>query len=427
MSKLIDAGMNVARLNFSHGSYEEHARMIHDIRRIAEEKGVVVALLQDLQGPKIRVGELPKSGVDLKAGEEVWFSTREVVLPEIRVQCPDFEQFVEVGMEMLLDDGNISVEISKVDKEGGRVAGIVRNGGVLTSHKGLAVRGANFTVPALTEKDLRDLEFGLSMGIDAVALSFVRGSADLENLCGAIATYNVMHGLSHVPQVVAKIERHEALMVMGEILAVTDVVMVARGDLGLDIPIEKLPIVQKELIAKCREVYVPVVVATQMMESMILHAMPTRAEVSDVANAVIDHADAVMLSGETANGSHPVEVVEVMSRVVREAEESVFDNTVLTDGLRERLGGAELFGGLVKAVAGGVRAVVITSATMEIVRRVAALRLEVDVYAVAGSHEEAAAYQSVWGIQPVMGGVSGLGGKVVYVDAVKREMKIEGA
>ncbi len=328
--RMVRQGMNVARLNFSHGSHEDHAKMIKMIREIADETDEPIAILQDLQGPKIRVGKLPEEGVILEAGQEVVFTTEEdAALPKIGLTYDNLHEDVGPGDRMLLDDGLLDVIVKEVI--GRDIACEVVTGGKLTSNKGLNLPTATLSIPAITEKDKKDLEFGISQGVDWVALSFVRNAKEVYDLKYMIKTLEKKYGTAkhhYGPHalIISKIEKHEAVRAIDEIVEATDGIMVARGDLGIEMPAEEVPLIQKKIIDKCLEQAKPVIVATQMLDSMIRNPRPTRAEVSDVANAVIDHTDAIMLSGESATGKYPVESVETMARIVMETEASAYDN-----------------------------------------------------------------------------------------------------
>lgn len=316
--RLIHAGMNVARLNFSHGTHDHHRAVIERVRNVSAEEGRTVAILQDLQGPKIRVGELGEKGVELVEGERVVLTSepvRESSAGRIYVDFPTLAEDVDVGGEILLDDGHLELRI--VDIRGADVTTEVIVGGTLTSRKGVNLPNIRTSTPALTTKDLADLEFGLELGVDIVALSFVRDASDVEDLV------NTVRDRGSRVMVIAKIEKPEAVECIDEIIAIADGIMVARGDLGIEMKLSKVPGTQKSIIRKCLRAAKPVITATQMLESMVDNPRPTRAEVSDVANAVLDGSDAVMLSGETAIGSYPVKTVEVMSRVIEEAEKEI--------------------------------------------------------------------------------------------------------
>ncbi len=311
---LVKAGMDVARLNFSHGTYEEHARVIAAVRRAAEEVGRTVAIMQDLQGPKIRLGEIRGGGVLVHKGDRLILTTEPIVGDEHRVYVsyPALPQEVKPGNRILIDDGHIELVVLEVrDKE---VITEVVVGGPLRSKKGVNLPHIQASAPPLTEKDIRDLEFGLSQGVDWIALSFVRSEKDVAALLERIKQAGKQVG------VIAKIEKPEAVQDIDRILERADGVMVARGDLGIEMPLAEVPVAQKMIIRKALVAARPVITATQMLESMIENPRPTRAEVSDVANAVLDGSDAVMLSGETAMGKYPVRVVEVMNEIIMEAE-----------------------------------------------------------------------------------------------------------
>ncbi|HTM68693.1 MAG TPA: pyruvate kinase [Candidatus Binatia bacterium] len=327
LEKMVRAGMNVARLNFSHGTHEAHAKLIATVREVAKKTGEPVALLQDLQGPKIRVGDLPQEGVTLVKGEQAVFTTEAgAALPKITVTYDKLHEDLRAGDHILLDDGLLEVVVTEV--RGRDIITTVVNGGPLTSHKGFNLPTATLTVPAITDKDKDDLRFGIQQGVDWVALSFVRSAKDIQELRGLIAQYEKELGLTpeRPLRIIAKVEKHEAIRNMDEIVAAVDAIMVARGDLGIETPAENVPLVQKTLIEKCMAAAKPVIVATQMLDSMIRNPRPTRAEVSDVANAVIDHTDAVMLSGESATGKYPLEAVEAMASIIRETEASGRDD-----------------------------------------------------------------------------------------------------
>ena len=314
--ELITAGMDCARLNFSHGDYEEYARVIDVIRSTSDELGRAVAILQDLQGPKIRIGRIEGGMVDLFEGETVRIvnntekpGTRELLTTTYR----ELPQDVAPGDLILLDDGRLVLEVEEI--EGADVVrGIVLEGGVLKERKGINLPGVMVSTPALTEKDRQDLRFGCEHGVDFVALSFVRRGEDIDSLKEEI------RAAGGTPQVIAKLEKPQAVENLDEILERAEGVMIARGDLGVELPPERVPILQKEIILRANQAKRIVIVATQMLESMTTSLRPTRAEASDVANAIFDGADAVMLSSETATGDHPVAALEMMERITVAAE-----------------------------------------------------------------------------------------------------------
>ncbi len=314
ISRLIDAGMDVARLNFSHGTWAEHSEVIRMVRALAEQKRRPVAILQDLQGPKIRLGLFERGSAIIRPGDQFTLTRRDVPGNE-KIASVTYDRLateVKPGDQILIDDGMIELQVLKTD--GVEVECTVLRGGILKDHKGLNLPGVALSVPAVTEKDLHDLEFGIEHRVDYIALSFVRTRRDIVRIKELLRERG-----ADIP-IIAKLERPKAVRNLDGILEVADGVMIARGDLGVELPLEEIPLLQKQIIQKANQRGVTVITATQMLESMIEHARPTRAEVSDVANAILDGTDAVMLSGETASGAYPVEAVRVMAQVAVEAE-----------------------------------------------------------------------------------------------------------
>ncbi|MBT4942150.1 MAG: pyruvate kinase [Candidatus Magasanikbacteria bacterium] len=328
ISALVDAGMNVARLNFSHGSYENHAMIIERIRTVAKQKGVTVSILQDLQGPKIRVGVLPEEGIVLEDGVDVVFDTSLDTFTDgcIPIDYHELHKFIKEGERILLNDGRSEVLVKEVNDT--KIHGTVVVGGKISSHKGMNVPDSTLDMRVMTEKDKKDARFGVEHNVDFIALSFVMKPEDIVDLRYTIKDFEKELGL--VPEqpirIIAKIERREAVDRIEQIMETVDGIMVARGDLGIEIPAQEVPLVQKRLIDTALSYAKPVIVATQMLDSMQENPRPTRAEVSDVANAVIDHTDAVMLSNETAVGKFPVETVQTMSDIIIETEKSSYDD-----------------------------------------------------------------------------------------------------
>jgi pyruvate kinase len=323
MRDLLRLGMDVARLNFSHGSHEDHARNIDRLRAAAKKENRTVCILQDLQGPKIRTGRLDRhERVELKSGTAVIITPRDIVGTAARISTtfPDLAREVTPGTRILLCDGLIELRVRTV--HGKDVVCDVLNGGSLGEHQGINLPGTALSIPAMTEKDRKDLEFGLKHGVDAVALSFVRSAADV-NMVRQIVTAR-----GGDTPLIAKLEKPQAIDHLEEILEVADGVMVARGDLGVEMAPEKVPVIQKHVIRRAAEWRKPVITATQMLESMIENPRPTRAEASDVANAIFDGSDSVMLSAETASGRYPREAVAMMSRIVIEAESNMGEFTL---------------------------------------------------------------------------------------------------
>jgi pyruvate kinase len=313
---LIAGGMDVARLNFSHGTHEDHRQVIEHLRQASDEEDRPITILQDLQGPKIRVGAVRDGGVLIHKGQQLTLTTASVeegTQERVHVSYPTLAQDIDVGGRILIDDGLLELEVKEC--RNGDVITEVIVGGPLRSRKGVNLPDIRTSTPSLTDKDLADLEFGLEQKVDIIALSFVRDSSDVTDLICRIRE------AGRRTSVVAKIEKPEAVRKIDQILEEADGIMVARGDLGIEMPMAQVPTAQKMIIHKCRAAAKPVITATQMLESMVENPRPTRAEASDVANAVLDGSDAVMLSGETAVGKHPVRVVEMMGKIVQQAEQ----------------------------------------------------------------------------------------------------------
>ncbi|MEX0649762.1 MAG: pyruvate kinase [Candidatus Andersenbacteria bacterium] len=324
LKEMIVAGMDVARINFSHSDHEGNLELIEKIRQAAKAMNRTVAILQDLQGPKLRVGTLPEDGLELLEGQIATLQAGVIEASPgiIPVPYDRFAHDLRRGDRILLVDGTRELEVLEV--KGSIVKAKVLLGGRLISHKGMNVPTVSLSMESMTEKDEQDLVFGLKHDIDFIALSFVRSAEDVKKLKGKIKEY--LPAGAEPPHIIVKIEKHEALRNFDEILEETDGVMIARGDLGLETPVTRVPIHQKELIAKCVVAGKPVITATEMLGSMEHNPRPTRAEVSDVANAVIDHTDAVMLSGETAMGRYPVRAVQIMAEVIEHTEETPLDD-----------------------------------------------------------------------------------------------------
>ena len=308
-------GLNVCRMNFSHGAHEIHAGIIKTIRELNEETGLNVAILADLQGPKIRTNDMEDNGVLLVNGSKVIIVTEKIIgtAERFSINYSQLPEDVHPGECILLDDGKLILEVVKTDGKA-EIEALVIHGGILSSKKGVNFPNTKISMPSLTDKDKEDLAFALEQNVDWIGLSFVRNARDI------IELKHIINQSNGKAKVIAKIEKPEAIEDIDEIILASDALMVARGDLGVEIPYEKVPIIQKMLIKKCALQAKPIIVATQMMESMITNITPSRAEVNDVANAVLDGADAVMLSGETSVGNHPIEVIKTMARIVTEME-----------------------------------------------------------------------------------------------------------
>jgi pyruvate kinase len=326
LERLIAAGMDVARLNFSHGTHEEHRAMIRDIREASARAEKPVGILQDLQGPKIRIGMVVGSGVQLEDGARCVIAAgdaSEGTAARLTTPYAPLARDVSPGGTLLLDDGYLILSIERID--GNDIHTTVVKGGTLKSHKGIIAPGARISAPAVSEKDIEDMRFGLDEGVDAIALSFVSSERDIIELRATMRLFG------RIVPIIAKLERYEGVTDIEDIAREADGVMVARGDLGLELPAEDVPVLQKRIIDRCNYYGKPVITATQMLESMIANPRPTRAEASDVANAVIDGTDCVMLSGETSVGRYPVQAVQTMDRIIRKTEQHFHRHSPLHD------------------------------------------------------------------------------------------------
>ena len=402
IAHLLDAGMDVARLNFSHGTHEDHIRHIATLREAARALDRPMAILQDLQGPKIRTGSLVDGGpVQLRAGERFNITTREIVGTAARVSTTytALPHDVRPGDRILLSDGLIELRVLGSTNE--EVQTEVVFGGELREHQGINLPGVNVSAPALTPKDAADLEFGLAQDVDYVALSFVRRAADIRDIKQRIAA------AGKATPVIAKIEKPEALDELTAILEVADAIMVARGDLGVEMPPERVPVVQKQLIEAANAAGVPVITATQMLDSMIRNPRPTRAEASDVANAIIDGTDAVMLSGETAAGLFPIESVKMMARIAEAAEASgrhgdlhtaVAPANVRASSVADAISAAAC--AIVQTLP--VRAIVAFTMSGSTARLVAHLRPTATILAFTPNETVYHRLNLVWGVTPIM-------------------------
>ncbi len=322
IEEMVKAGADVCRINFSHGSYENVLEQIKNIRTINKKLGTHTAILADLQGPKLRIGKVENDGVQLVAGKEIIITTVECIgtADRIYITYPQFPKDVKVGENILIDDGKILLNVVETNGKD-EVKAIISFGGLLSSKKGVNLPNTKISLPCLTEKDLKDLDFALEQKVDWVGLSFVRSATDIIELKHLIQRFN-----SEVrTKVIAKIEKPEAILDIDNIIFETDALMVARGDLGVEVPMQEVPVIQKMLVRKCLEASKPVIIATQMMESMITNISPSRAEVNDVANSVMDGADAVMLSAETSVGKHPAKVVEAMTKIIEHVEQESYN------------------------------------------------------------------------------------------------------
>ncbi|MEO6844780.1 MAG: pyruvate kinase [Ginsengibacter sp.] len=320
MVELVKAGVNVFRLNFSHGSHEDKARIIQIIKKINTSLPFNIAILADLQGPKLRVGEIENNALEIKPGDQLTFTNVKCIgnFEKIYVSYPNLHNDVVIGNIIMIDDGKLEVKVKKILPNNDVQVEVIM-GGILSSKKGLNLPDTKISLPALTEKDLEDLDFIIEQNVDWIALSFVREVKDIVGLKDILKERNCKS------KVIAKIEKPEAVANIRDIIIESDGIMIARGDLGVELPVEKVPLIQKEIIRKCMHRAKPVIVATQMMESMMDRIKPNRSEITDVANAVLEGADALMLSGETATGKYPTLVIETMSKIIMEIEKTAYD------------------------------------------------------------------------------------------------------
>jgi pyruvate kinase len=398
LRQLVQVGMDVARLNFSHGSHQDHAGHVETLRRVAAEEGRSICILQDLQGPKIRTGSLKNhQPVTLETGGQVTITTRDVegTAELISTTFKGLADEVKPGTCILLSDGRIELRVTNVI--GDDVECQVINGGALGEHQGINLPGAALSIPALTEKDRKDLEFGLQHGVDVIALSFVRSAADVLEAKQIIAAHR-----QDVP-VIAKLEKPQALDQLEAILEACDGVMVARGDLGVEMPPEKVPVIQKHVIRRATEWRKPVIIATQMLESMIENPRPTRAEASDVANAIFDGTDAVMLSAETASGRYPKEAVCMMAKIVVEAESNMADYMQPRRRTRRGLSISETICESIAHAAEdlNIAAIAVFTETGSSARMVSKFRPKSRIYAFSHLSAVCNRMNLLWGVQPV--------------------------
>jgi len=404
LKRLIKSGMNVVRLNFSHNVHAYHLKVIKSVRALAKEMKTPIAVLQDLQGPRIRLGNLPEQGIELRRGQKIALTTSKVLRGNIPVTYKKMHVDVKAGQRILIADGLIELRAEAI--RGREIYCTVVNGGKISSHKGINLPDSAVSVPAVSEKDREDLAFGVRSGVDYVALSFVRSAADVQNLRDLIKANEKKFKIKGAAplKIIVKIERREAIEHIDEIIAAADGVMVARGDLGIELPAEDVPILQKNIVEKCLAAGKPVIVATQMLESMIVNPRPTRAEVSDVANAVIDHADAVMLSGETAGGKFPVEAVTYMAKTAAATEASVYDDLVFKDKIEKYAPSGEAFGSVARALAENVKANAILVFTLsgQTARIASRFRPELPIYAACVDERVARQLTLTWGARPFL-------------------------
>ncbi len=401
LKKMIEAGMDCARLNFSHGTYSEHAELIKFIRQVAKEMDHPIAFLADLQGPRVRIGILKKDGIKLAEGSKVILTTNEDSgSDKIPVTYSNLHKDVGKSDILLLNDGLLKLEVIEVVEKDIECKVIL--GGPIFTNKSINVSTATLNIPSTTEKDIWDLEFAVKNNVDWVALSFVKDEKDILHLKDRINQLEEKYNIKEKIKVIAKIEKHEAINNFDKILNASDGIMVARGDLGIEMPIEKLPIIQKEVIQKCLKAAKPVITATQMLLSMVENPKPTRAETSDVANAVIDHTDAVMLSQESAVGKYPVETVQTMSDIIKNTEESSYDDIIVSNykGKIIPVEAAISFAGSTLAHYVGAKAILVATISGYTARLVSRHRPELPIIVTAESEKVRRQLALSWGVVP---------------------------
>ncbi|HEY0479567.1 MAG TPA: pyruvate kinase [Kofleriaceae bacterium] len=398
IGELIESGMSVARLNFSHGTHDDHARMLQIVRTEADRRGKAIAALLDLQGPKIRIGKLAAGQIELKPGAALTLTTEEVVGDERRVSTTyqGLPRDVKVGDQILLDDGYLSLAVTHVHEHD--VDTVVVTGGILKNNKGINLPGVDVSAPALSEKDRTDIGFALRHGVDYVALSFVRRPEDVIEAKRLLTVDQVS-----IP-VIAKIEKPQALERLGDIIDVSDGIMVARGDLGVELGPEKVPLWQKRIIEETNKRGKIVITATQMLESMITQPRPTRAEASDVANAVLDASDALMLSGETASGLYPVEAVRTMARIIEEIERSAYyrANVEIPEIQLAVSANAIAHAAMTAARAMRLKTIVAVSESGGAARLISEYRPDANILALTTNEVSFRRLAMIWGVTPVL-------------------------
>lgn len=403
LKQLIEAGMNVARLNFSHGSHEEHAARIKTIKEVSNKLGKIVGILLDTKGPEIRTHKMENDAIELHSGQkiDIWMSEVLGNNERFSISYDKLIEDVQVGSIILLDDGLIELVVEGINTADGIITTYVQNAGTLKNNKGVNVPGVSVQLPGITEKDANDILFGIEQGVDFIAASFVRRAKDVLEIRELLENNNG----SHI-QIIPKIENQEGVDNIDEIIQVSDGLMVARGDLGVEIPAEEVPLVQKSLIQKCNDAGKPVITATQMLDSMQRNPRPTRAEASDVANAILDGTDAIMLSGETAAGLYPVEAVLTMDKIARRTENAVDYRAAVTKLSKARE--VNLTDAIGQAVAHTainlkVKAVIAPTESGHTAKMISKFRPGVPIIAVTSSSLPSRKLTLVWGVYPIVG------------------------
>ncbi|MGI6225023.1 MAG: pyruvate kinase [Peptococcales bacterium] len=399
LCQLIESGMNVARLNFSHGTHEEHAQRIQNIREAVKLKNRPVAIMLDTKGPEIRTGLLEDGKITLETGESITLTIKEIqgTKKRIPINYPGLVKDVKPGNHILLDDGLIALKVLKVEDT--EIFCQILNGGDLSNRKGVNVPGVNINLPAITEKDISDIKFGIEQDVDFIAASFIRSAGDVLEIRKILEEYKAdIH-------IISKIENHQGVVNIDEIIEVSDGLMVARGDLGVEIPAEEVPLIQKMMIQKCNRAGKPVITATQMLDSMIRNPRPTRAEASDVANAILDGTDAIMLSGESAAGKYPVESVETMARIAVKTESAInHENLVNMRGIVTRQTTTDAISHATCTIAHnlGAAAIITSTESGSTARMVSKYRPKAPIIAVTPREKAQRKLLLVWGVEPIL-------------------------
>lgn len=397
LAALAEAGMNVARLNFSHGDHEEHLARINTIKKIRKETGRVIAILLDTKGPEIRTHDMENGAIEFHTGDVVRISMTEVLgtKEKFSITYPELINDVKPGSIILVDDGLVGLAVTKVDHANGEIVCVVNNSGVVKNKKGINVPGVKTKLPGITEKDRADIIFGIENDIDFIAASFVRRASDVQEIRDLLKEHNATH-----IQIIPKIENQEGIDNIDEILALSDGLMVARGDMGVEIAAEEVPIVQKMLIKKCNTLGKPVITATQMLDSMQRNPRPTRAEANDVANAIYDGTDAVMLSGETAAGDYPLEAVQTMARIAVRTEETLVNQDSFALKLYSKTDMTEAIGQSVGHTARnlGIQTIVAATESGHTARMISKYRPKAHIVAITFSEQKARSLSLSWGV-----------------------------
>ncbi|MBC5637479.1 pyruvate kinase [Ornithinibacillus sp. BX22] len=405
--ELINAGMNVARLNFSHGDYQEHGARIKNIREAAKQTGKTVAILLDTKGPEIRTGTFKEGQAELVQGNSVYISMNEVegTAERFSITYPGLIDDVQVGSKILLDDGLIELQVEEIDHQNKELKTVALNSGLIKNKKGVNVPNVAVNLPGITDKDAKDIEFGIEQDVDFIAASFVRRPSDILEIKELLEKHNAAH-----IQIIPKIENQEGVDNIDSILEVSDGLMVARGDLGVEIPAEDVPLVQKKLIRKCNTAGKPVITATQMLDSMQRNPRPTRAEASDVANAIFDGTDAIMLSGETAAGNYPVESVQTMNNIAEKTETALDHQSILKN--RSESVDMTITDAISQSVTHtamnlSVSAIITPTESGHTARMIAKYRPKAPIIAVTYSDRVNRQLSLVWGVLPITGEKAG--------------------